>query len=111
MPNTQIPYIGAYVQIVVAVLNAFHLPRATPRDKNSVLVTRILALAIQPQHLPQYLEGTEWLNGRVIWLPMTSAGLPDFPRLTEVELQTITLDVYPIKQVRSYTEEHTSDGT
>ncbi|GFU88870.1 DDE Tnp4 domain-containing protein [Trichonephila clavipes] len=51
IPNVQIPYIGDYVKIVSAILNAFHPARLTNIEDDNVIVQRLVNLLKKPNLL------------------------------------------------------------
>lgn len=105
LPNSHIPYIGDYLRIVCALCNAYRPPRVVdPEDE--IVAQRMLALVHKPNILQQRAENEGWSRKQVIWEPLTSTAVSDFPRLTLQEIRELTLGVYQIKQARSYTREH-----
>ena len=50
------------------------------------------------------------LSSRGKWTVLDSEeAVPEFPRLTLVDLQTLTFGTYQVKQAKSYTKEHMSE--
>lgn len=109
IPNTQIPYIGDYVRIVCAMLNAFHPTRITNTEDDEIIAQRMLDLAKNPNYLQQIVEEKGWAKKKIIWTKLVDADLQDFPHLTWDELRQVTLGIYQLKQSKSYTQEHLNE--
>ncbi|GFW59634.1 DDE Tnp4 domain-containing protein [Trichonephila clavipes] len=92
--NVQIPYIGDYVKIVCAILNAFHPARLNNIENDNVIAHRMLDLVKKPNYLQQTVEENGWARKRTIWTLLSDSDLPDFPRLTWKELRYLTLGIY-----------------
>lgn len=108
IPNVQIPYIRDYVQIVCAILNAFHPTRINSDEDDNIIAQRMLDLVKKPNHLQKTVEENGWARKKAIWRPLSESDLSDFPQLTWEELRNLTLGIYQLKQSRSYTQEHIS---
>ncbi|GFS83284.1 DDE Tnp4 domain-containing protein [Trichonephila clavipes] len=97
-----IPYIGDYVTIVCAIVNAFHPSRLNNIEDDNVIVQRMLDLVKKPNYLQQTIAENGWARKRAIWVLLSDSDLPDFPRLTWKKLQYLI----QLKQSRSNTHEH-----
>ncbi|GFU57702.1 DDE Tnp4 domain-containing protein [Trichonephila clavipes] len=109
--NVQIPYIGDYVKIVYAILNAFLPARLNNIEDDNVIAQRMLDVGKKPNYLQQTVEENGRARKREIWTLLSdSDNIPDFRRLTLKKLQYLTLEIYQLKQSRSYTHEHINRG-
>ncbi|GBP88771.1 hypothetical protein EVAR_65370_1 [Eumeta japonica] len=109
VPNSQIPYIGDYVRIICAVLNAFHPARIKNTEDDEIIAQRMLDLVERPNYLKQMVEEKGWMRKKAIWTKLTDTDLQDFPRLTWDELRQLTIGIYQLKQSQSYTQEHLNE--
>ncbi|GFX22536.1 DDE Tnp4 domain-containing protein [Trichonephila clavipes] len=66
IPNVQIPYIGDYVKIVFAILNAFHPARINNSEDDNVIAQRMLDLVKKSNYLQQTVEENGWTRKRAI---------------------------------------------
>ncbi|GFT54360.1 DDE Tnp4 domain-containing protein [Trichonephila clavipes] len=105
IPNVQIPYIGDYVEIVCAIIIAFHSTRLNNIEDNNVITQRKLGLVKKPNYLQQTAEEDGWARKRRIWTLLSCSDLPDFPQSTLKELRYLTLGIYQLKK-SSQTHEH-----
>lgn len=94
------------MQIVCAILNAFHPRRVINVEDDEIIAQRMLDLVKEPNHLKQMVEDKGWAKNKAIWTELTDTDLQDFPRLTWDELRQLTLGIYQIKESQSYTQEH-----
>ena len=106
IPNVQIPYIGDYVKIVCAILNAFHPARIKNLEDDNIIAQRMLDLVKMANCLQRTVEENGWARKRAIWTLVSESELLDFPRFTWDELRSLTIGIYQLKQSRSYTHEY-----
>ncbi|GBP23667.1 hypothetical protein EVAR_80284_1 [Eumeta japonica] len=109
VPNSQISYIGDYVRIICAVLNAFHPARIKNTEDDGIIAQRMLHLVKRPNYLKQMVEEKGWIRKKAIWTKLTDTDLQDFPRLTWDELRQLTIGIYQLEQSQSYTQEHLNE--
>ncbi|XP_062580526.1 uncharacterized protein LOC134242456 [Saccostrea cucullata] len=111
-PNCQIKWIGDSVRIVCAIVNAFRPPLVCEENNDIALANTMKVLSRTSNELQKRVEKEKLASRRVVWTEMSQDCLQNFPRLTEIDLRTLTLGVYQITQAKSYTQEHLSpDGT
>ncbi|GFW47735.1 DDE Tnp4 domain-containing protein [Trichonephila clavipes] len=78
IPNVKIPYIGDYVKIVCAILNAFHPARLNNIEDDNVVAQRMLDLVKKLNYLQQTVEENGWARKRAIWTLLSDSDLPGF---------------------------------
>ncbi|GFV58097.1 DDE Tnp4 domain-containing protein [Trichonephila clavipes] len=64
--NVEIPYIGDYVKIICAVLNAFHPAKLNNIEDDNVVAQRMLGLVKKPNYSQQTVEENGWARKRAI---------------------------------------------
>lgn len=96
-PNSQIEYMGDYVQIFFAFINAFHTPRVFDTSDDTERAQKM------KDRLHKYNKLYETVKNRGLdskavlrWENISDESLPDFPKLTMDELRDITLGVYQV---------------
>ena len=112
VPNTQIKWIGDYVKIVCAIINAFRPPLTSNSNDDIALANKMKTLSSRSNDLQERIEKESLSSKRAIWSEMSPECIQSFPRLTKNDLRALTLGVYQIKQAKAYTVEHMSaDGS
>jgi len=96
----------SFALFVIMLFDHLKLRRAMNRK---IVAERMLRLVEKSNQL-KLLETENWTKQRVIWQKMEVQILKDFLKLTLNELRNLTLDIYQIKQAKSYTEEHLNDS-
>eukprot|EP00732_Lithocolla_globosa_P004009 Lithocolla_globosa_v1_NODE_3469_length_1661_cov_21.691158.p1 type:complete len:267 gc:universal NODE_3469_length_1661_cov_21.691158:230-1030(+) len=111
--NYHIPFLGQYMRIVSAALNRFRGPLFTSVDRVGDIqrAHQMLTLAKNPKQneVASFVERGKYSSrSKSVWCCISGKdALPDFPKITEEELQqTITFGCYQLRQCRPYTEEH-----
>lgn len=99
-PNSQIPFIGDYVRIICAVINAFKPPRVFETSTDSAQV-EIMRLRAQQCNLLQTFVEENGLSSRSVknWEKVSDESLLDFPKLTLKDLRDLTLGIYQVSDL------------
>lgn len=114
LPNTHIPSIGDYAQIICALCNKFRPPLSSGTFEKDIEIAAKMKVLARSSNELQTLIIDQGLDRRSYkWTPLdASAACPLFPQLSEDEIRELTLGVYQVKLARSYTQEHCShDGS
>lgn len=114
LPNTHIPSIGDYAQIICALCNKFRSPLSSGTfEKDIEIAAKMKVLARSSNELQTLIIDQGLVRRSYKWTPLdASEACPLFPQLSEDEIRELTLGVYQVKLARSYTQEHCShDGS
>ncbi|XP_062613816.1 uncharacterized protein LOC134275563 [Saccostrea cucullata] len=107
--NTQIPFIGDYVRIVGSLINAFRPSLASDSDDHLEISRKMLEKSkITTNPLKDLFinsSGKRILSNKMSKIDAADA-VPDFPKLSENYLRSLTFGIYQIKQASSYSREH-----
>ena len=107
--NTELRFIGQYVNIVCALCNAFRPDLAISKEIDETVAHSMLARKDKQNKLQSQIELGQFKPGKK-WTVITETEVSDFPKLSESDLRELTFGVYQIKQAKSYTDEHLKDG-
>ena len=109
MPNSQLQCAGDHVHIVCAVCNAYPPPLVASSSDDTELAEKLKKLNMKvSNHLQKKVLDEKLVTRRAVWQKMEEEALEDFPKLSDSQLQDLTLGIYQIKQAKSYTQEHMS---
>ncbi|XP_052788536.1 uncharacterized protein LOC128223293 [Mya arenaria] len=101
IPNSQIPYAGDYTRIVAAICNKYRSPLIASNDEDDLLTAARLISMSRRENLLQARveeEGLDHLTKSSGWALLSEPGVvPDFPKLDESDLRTLTVGVYQLK--------------
>ncbi|XP_052792092.1 uncharacterized protein LOC128226248 [Mya arenaria] len=110
IPNSQIPYAGDYTRIVAAICNKYRSPLIAGNDEDDLLTAARLISMSRRENLLQARveeEGLDHLTKSSGWALLSEPGVvPDFSKLDESDLRTLTVGVYQLKLAPSYVQEH-----
>ncbi|KAK3101751.1 hypothetical protein FSP39_006112 [Pinctada imbricata] len=108
LPNSQIPYIGDYVQIICALCNKFRPPLSTgTTDEDINIASKMKYLSRQNNMLKMKVEQEGMEKRSFRWKKVDCADVAaNFPHLSEEEIRNITIGVYQVKMAKSYVQEH-----
>lgn len=95
-PNTQVPFIGNYVRIICAIINAFKANVVQEKSDDDNIVSKMKARFSKINRLQKFIEDNRLQNARACWESVTDESLPDFPVLKLKDLKDLTLGVYQV---------------
>ena len=107
--NTELRFIGDYVNIVCALCNAFRPDLASSKESDERVANAMLARKDRQNELQTQIDSGVLKPGKA-WSAINETEVIDFPRLSECDLRELTFGVYQIKQAKCYTDEHLKDG-
>lgn len=107
--NSSLPYVHDYLRIVCAITNAYH-SRLILNTSNDVEIARVMLERQKTKNvLEKKLDDKDFQKAKK-WEKMeVSKVAPDFPVLTQSQLQDLLLGVFQLKQAKSYANEHIND--
>ncbi|CAF1656155.1 unnamed protein product [Adineta ricciae] len=103
--NSSTPFVGGYLNIICALINAYTKTSNIESDNQKQWATRMLELRDKENQLEQRLQQINQTKNRPQWKKY-DAQMVNFPTLTEEDVQHICFGTYQIKQAKSYIEEH-----
>jgi hypothetical protein len=112
IPNSQIPNIGDYIQIICSLCNKYLPPLSTgSQEEDEAVGCKMLHLAKQSNLLKARVED-EGLDKVKLknWQKIGSADVL-FPKMTEDDVRALTIGVYQVNLAKAYTAEHLSENS
>lgn len=96
LPNTHIPSIGDYAQIICAICNKFRPPLCSGTFEKDIEIAAKMKVLARSSNELQTLIIDQGLDRRSYkWTPLdASEACPLFPRLSEDEIRELTLGIY-----------------
>lgn len=98
-PNSLIPFIGDYVRIICAIINAFKPARVLDSSDVSARVEAMKTRSEKINQLQKFVEDNRLSYVRErIWLKIRDARecLADFPKLSLKKLKCLTIGIYQV---------------
>lgn len=111
LPNSQLPYVGEFLQIVCGICNRYFPPLSSGDPQEDELIgTKMLYLAKQNNQLKEEIEN-ENLDKitKSKWEKLESSSLV-FPVMTEDEIRSMAIGIYHVNLAKSYIQEHMQDN-
>ena len=109
MPNSQLHCLGDYVRIVCAVCNAYRPPLIACSSDDTELAEKLKKLMKVSNYLQKKVLDEKLATRIAVWQKMEEEALEDLSKLSDSQLQDLTLGIYQIKQAKSYAQEHMSE--
>ena len=110
LPNSQIPVIGDYIQIICSICNKYFSPLSHGnQEEDRVIGCKMLFLAKQSNDLKTRIEheGIEKIRSAE-WTRMDAINI-SFPSLSEEEIRCLAIGVYQVNLAKSYVQEHLNE--
>ncbi|KAL4231065.1 hypothetical protein ACF0H5_008648 [Mactra antiquata] len=107
LPNTQIPFICDYINIVCGICNKYLPPlNSTSNDEyDQVMASQLLDRLDRENKLQQYVLDNNLNRHSSKWTTISKEDL-NFPNLDNTMLEILTLGTYQVKLSKSYMQEY-----
>lgn len=109
--NSYIPKLRRFLRIACALINAYSPPIFEGNEEHTHIVQLALARMNVENELQKFLEESNIMNKRAVWLEATNESVPLFPKLSTAELKELTLGNYQLNMAVHYTKQHMSEST
>ena len=109
-----ISVVGDLLSIICALINAYRPLFIQDMSKDDEIADAVIASSHESNKLKDYVENMkEQSHSQLKWILINAKNaIWDFARLTLKQLNSITLEIYQMKQARCYTIDHIrQDGT
>ena len=109
--NHHLPYIGRYVRITSAAMNAYRPPLVTEKAGDAEMANEMLAkVLITNNSVFERVEKGSLSSRGGNWVKMSANdAAPYFPKTSSEYLHKLTMGVYQLRQAAKYTDEHLNE--
>ena len=110
LPNSQIQFIGDYIQIICSICNKLFSPLSRGnQEEDRVIGCKMLFLAKQNNDLKTCIEseGIDKIKSAE-WTRIDAIDT-SFPSLSEEEIRCLAIGVYQVNLAKSYVQEHLNE--
>jgi hypothetical protein len=107
--NSCLPYVHDYLRIVCAITNAYH-SRLILNTTNDAEIARVMLEREKKKNLlEKKLDDKDFQKAKKWERMEVNKAVPDFPILSQSQLQDLLLGIFQLKQAKSYANEHIND--
>ena len=112
IPNIDIPNTQDFLLIVAALCNAYRPALRSNNENDKKVAEKMLSLSKQQNLVQKRVTDDKLLAHRSSWslLQDNNLAIPEFPKLSEDDIRSLTFGVYQVRQAALYIDEYLDGG-